>query len=157
MRPTTGKLVEGKLHVIIVSQHHDDTQSSLARYMVHTCETSVLLRWTTTVFKTSSGRFGTRSRVSSSLEDVLHNRDDFATTRCTDAALFGFSPTVSRQITYNSSSLFTSMRRRCYRHQVFEIRADERALPLHPTRRLTAAGACRTSRRRVFVWSKHKV
>jgi len=44
MQLGTRSLDEGKLHVIVVSQHHDDTQLSSARYLMHTCDTSFLVR-----------------------------------------------------------------------------------------------------------------
>lgn len=44
MRLGTRSLDEGKLHVTVVSQHHDDTQLSSARYLIHTCDMSFLVR-----------------------------------------------------------------------------------------------------------------
>ena len=101
-----------------------------------------LVSWSQVVSKTSTGRFGKGHWVSTSLENIFHDRDDSTKACCTDASHFWLA-TVIWQIVL-------SVTRQPRRHQdrtcwTCSDMANERALNLNETTRcLTETGTCKS-------------
>ena len=63
-------------------------------------QTFSLVSWSQVVSKTSPGRFGKGRWVSTSLENVFHDRDDSTEACCTDASYFGLVITIWKKASF---------------------------------------------------------
>ena len=76
----------GKLHVMSVSRYQHSAPVAVCQVPGTHMQTFSSVSWSQVVSKTSPGRFGKGRWVSTSLENVFHDRDDSTEACCTDAS-----------------------------------------------------------------------